>query len=199
MTSPGRRRSADDVDGAGGGVQIAIQEVLAGRLDAYAGIVRRYQEDVWRIVAYALREVPATEDLVQQVFVNAYLNLGTYDAGRDFGAWLRSMARNLVRNEIRGRLRERKALRSYHEHLAGRLADEDASERREARLRAALGECRRKLPLDTARALEMRYGRSLAFGDIASALGRTVAATRQMLQRVRVRLRRCLEERMART
>ena len=49
-------------------VEATIEEVLSGRIDAYADIIRRYQDEIWRIVAFALRDVATTEDLVQQVF-----------------------------------------------------------------------------------------------------------------------------------
>ncbi len=179
-------------------VQSVIDEVLAGRIEAYAEIVRQHQDEIWRIVAFALRDVSSTEDLVQQVFVNAYRSLGSYDAERDFGAWLRSIARNLVRNEIRRSVRKRRALTTYHEHLAGRFGDDNAAEDHEARLREALGKCREGLSQEAGRALELRYDQSLGFEEIAEHLGRTVAAARQMLSRIRLDLRVCIEERTAR-
>jgi len=185
-----------------GNVKSAIDAVLGGRIEAYAEVVRAYQSDIWRVVAYALRDVSTTEDLVQQVFVSAYMGLERYDTDRDFGAWLRSIARNLVRNEIRRGVRERGALRTYRESLAARLGDDEATGREEARmegLRGALEKCREGLSPDAGHALDLRYARSLDFGRIAEALGRTVAATRQLLSRVRLALRRCIEERTARS
>lgn len=179
-------------------VEAVIDRVLGGDIDAYVGIVRRYQGEVWRIVAFALRDVAATEDLVQQVFVSAYLNLARYEAGRDFGAWLRSMARNLVRKEVRRSLREDGRLRLYRESLMERLAKGEEAEAYEAGLREALAECREGLSPSAKLSLELRYGRAMGFEGIAEALGRTVAATRQMLSRVRLALRRCIEERMSR-
>lgn len=179
-------------------VQSAIDEVLAGRIEAYARVVRQHQDGIRQVVAFALRDAAGIEDLVQQVFVNAYMNLEQYRAEGDFGGWLRSIARNLVRNEIRRRMREQKKLRTYHKRLLARLRDDEAAERHDGRLRDALSHCCRKLSQTSQRAIDLRYVRSLGFGEVAEALGRTVAATRQMLSRVRLSLRRCIEERMAR-
>ena len=74
-----------------------IQAVRQGRVEAYAAVVRRHQEEIWQIAAYSLRDASETEELVQRVFVQAYTRLGSYELGRDFGAWLRAIARNLVR------------------------------------------------------------------------------------------------------
>ncbi len=181
-----------------GDVAEAIERVRGGDTDAYAEVVRAHQTEVRRIVGFAVRDFQATEELVQQVFVNAYAALESYDARRDFGAWLRSIARNLVRDEARRSARERRRLRGYHEWLSERLRDDREAERRHVLLRDALAKCRGKLGDDARRALELRYGRALDFGKVADALGRTVAATRRMLSRVRTALRSCIEGRMVR-
>ncbi|MHC5056705.1 MAG: sigma-70 family RNA polymerase sigma factor [Planctomycetota bacterium] len=177
----------------------AIERVRGGDTDAYAEIVRAHQAEVRRIVAFSVRDFQATEELVQQVFVNAYMGLDGYERGRDFGAWLRSIARNLVRDEARRAARERRRLRAYHERLSERLRDDEEHDRRHALLRDALAKCREKLGEDARRALDLRYRRALGFGEVAEALGRTVAATRRMLSRVRAALRSCIEGRMVRS
>ena len=58
-----------------------VAEVLAGDTQAFAGLVRMYQETVWRIAAALLRDRDATENLVQQVFVDAYFHLDQYARG----------------------------------------------------------------------------------------------------------------------
>lgn len=67
-------------------VEPFIARVRAGEVDACRAIIRRYQRKVWGIAAFALRDAAATEDLGQQVFVNADLALDRFEAGRDFGA-----------------------------------------------------------------------------------------------------------------
>ncbi|MHC4916796.1 MAG: RNA polymerase sigma factor [Planctomycetota bacterium] len=175
-------------------VEHIVESVRGGQVEAYALVVRAYQQQVWRIVAYALRDISGTEDLVQQVFVQAYMKLDSYRSGRDFGAWIRTIARNLVREELRRRGREERRLRVYGEQLAARLEESGAAERRDEQLRQALAECREQLAPSAARAVEMRYERSMSFDEVARALDRTVAAARQMLARIRLSLRRCIEK-----
>ena len=78
-----------------------LQRVREGDVDAFVEIVRRHQEEIWRIAALPMRDTATTEDLVQQVFVDAYFHLDQFQTGRDFGRWLRTIARNLVRKELR--------------------------------------------------------------------------------------------------
>jgi len=181
----------------GADVEKTLQAVRDGHIEAYAEIVRSYQEELWRIAAYALRDIGDTEDLVQRVFVRAYLKLGSYESGRDFGVWLRTIARNMVREELRSRVREERRLAAYQEHLAAQLEEPAAEEGRRDRLRQALERCRQELAPAAARALELRYERALSFEAVAEDLGRTVAAVRQLLGRVRLTLRRCIEQKSA--
>jgi RNA polymerase sigma-70 factor (ECF subfamily) len=176
-----------------------VARVLEGDLDAFAAIIRRYQQDVWRIAAFALRDVGATEDLTQQVFVNVYLNLKSYQRGRDLGAWIRTIARNQVRKEIRDAQRSEHKLRRYHQWLMTSLDRVGEPDDRSQELREALSRCREQLAPRTEEALKLRYEQALPFDRIADALGRTVAATRQLLSRARAALRQCVEKRMAHT
>jgi RNA polymerase sigma-70 factor (ECF subfamily) len=175
-----------------------VAQVLGGDIDAYEGIVHRYQLEVWKVVAAMLLNAERTEDLVQQTFIKAFQHLHRYERGRDFGAWLKEIARNEVRQEIRRYAWEDRRLGLYHSHLMqtyeGPLnsAPEDFFEE-------ALQECTQKLPPASAKLVELRYQSALNFGEIAASLGRTVAATRQQLGRIRLSLRDCIEKHMARS
>lgn len=172
------------------GADALVERVLSGRLEAYAEIVRLYQRDVWKVVTAMLHDAKVSEDLVQQVFVNAYTHLEQYQRGSDLGVWIRSIARNQVRQELRSRSRETRRLQVYRRHLVERLNDEG---RGQEELSEALRRCREKLPAHSAEVLDLRYGQALSFERIAAGLGRSVEATRQLLSRVRLMLRDCIE------
>jgi RNA polymerase sigma-70 factor, ECF subfamily len=173
---------------------VLISRILKGEMDLYAELVRRHQSEVWRAVAFMLRDPRTTEDLVQQAFVNAFQHLDRFRRGSDFGIWLKAIARNLARQELRTRSREDRRMEAYQELLENRRIEE-----RETAVGDALRLCREKLPGRGAEALSMRYERGLGFEEIASALGATVNATRQLLSRVRIALRDCIEKRLAQT
>lgn len=172
----------------------AVLAVCNGHIDSYAIVVRHCQEDVWRIAAFALHDVSDTEDLVQRVFVQAYTKLGEYQPGRGFQPWLRAIARNMVREELRVRERRGRHMAAYDQQVIAQLEPEAAFDSRQDRLRRALEHCRKELAPAAARAVELRYEQAMGFEAIAADLGRTVAAARQLLGRVRLSLRRCIEE-----
>jgi RNA polymerase sigma-70 factor, ECF subfamily len=188
------------VEPVGDAVPMDVEEVLervrAGDVEAYASVVRRFQGEVRQVVAFALRDVDGSADLVQQTFVDAFFHLDRFEAGRSFGAWVRGIARNLVREELRRRGREQARYTAYHSHLVACGGDDACAEERERSLREALLRCREELSPPAKRALELRYDRGLDFDGVAEGLGRTVAAARQLLQRVRLLLKHCIEQRL---
>jgi RNA polymerase sigma-70 factor, ECF subfamily len=178
-------------------IERCIERVFAGEANAYGEIVRLYQKDVWKVVVAVLRDVKTTEDLVQQAFVNAYFHLDHYQPGTDFGHWIKAIARNLVRQELRTRQRQTRRMEVYRTHLAGRLKEDGSDDPQGDLLGDALKECRELLPSHVTEVLDLRYGRCMSFEEIAGKLGRTVEASRQMLSRVRLTLRDCIEKRMS--
>jgi RNA polymerase sigma-70 factor (ECF subfamily) len=174
-----------------------VEEVLAGDTEAYAGLVRLFQESIWRIGASLLRDRNATENLVQQVFVDAYLHLDQYEPGTDFGAWIRTVARNRLRKELRAASREDRRLAAYRERLAERLRAEDRSLQDDSEVYMdALRGCRQLLPNRDAAILKMRYEHGMSFEAIAGEQGQTPDAVQRMISRIRFRLRDCIQKKL---
>jgi RNA polymerase sigma-70 factor (ECF subfamily) len=176
-----------------------VREVLAGDLDAYAGLIRLYEADVWRIAAGLMRDWAATESLVQQAFVDAYTHLARYELGTDFGAWVRTVARNRLRKEYRTDTRAVNRLAVYREQLAERLRAEDPGRDDSEEYLAALRSCRAGLPADEAAMLALRYEKGLSFEAIAGRRNSTPAAVQRAIARIRSRLRACIEGQLGTT
>jgi RNA polymerase sigma-70 factor (ECF subfamily) len=174
-----------------------VEDVLAGNTEAFAGLVRLFQESVWRIAAAMLRDRDATENIVQQVFVDAYLHLDQYEPGTDFGAWIRTVARNRLRKDLRTASREDRRLEAYRQRLAERLRAEagDHHDDTEEYITALRG-CRELLPPRDAEMLKMRYERGLSFEQIAQQQGQTPEAVQRMISRIRFRLRDCIQKKL---
>ncbi len=174
-----------------------VAEVLAGDTQAFAGLVRLYQETVWRIAAALLRDRDATENIVQQVFVDAYFHLDQYAIGTDFGAWVRTVARNRLRKELRTAGREDRRLATYRERLAERLKAEATGARDDSEAYvAALRGCRQSLPPRDAALVRMRYEKGLSFEEIAKTQGQSAEAVQRMISRIRFRLRECIQQKL---
>ena len=173
-----------------------IAAVRSGRHDAFAELVRRYQGEVWKVVAGMLSGVRRSEDLVQQVFIEAFFALDSFDTTREFGPWIRTLARNEVRQHLRGIEREGRRLDIYQQQFLTHLADAEADERQRAR-EARLADCLEKLDGPMAEAVRSRYEGGQSFAEIGTRLQRSAEAVRVMIGRARVLLRDCIESQPA--
>jgi len=75
-----------------GGDAEDIGNAREGDPDAYQRLVERYQDHVARILWRFSRDRATHEELVQDVFVEAYLSLHTYRGQAPFGHWLARIA-----------------------------------------------------------------------------------------------------------
>ena len=83
-----------------------IQQTLSGDDKAFETLVKRYQQGVFRWVWKILPDKQYDQDLVQEVFVEAYFNLDTLREPEKFKGWLKKIARNVCVSWIR---RQRRA------------------------------------------------------------------------------------------
>ncbi len=78
-----------------------IKQVLKGDQNAYSDIVNLYQHKLYQICYRMLSNKHEAEDIAQEAFVRAYINLHTFDQKRKFSTWLYRIATNLCIDRIR--------------------------------------------------------------------------------------------------
>jgi RNA polymerase sigma-70 factor (ECF subfamily) len=169
---------------------------LAGETRAFAVLVKRHQWSV-RAVVSGVMDRSTIENLVQQTFVNAYEHLEQYRQGEALGAWLCGIARNLLRQELRRSSRESRQYRMYREYLDLQLNADGDFEAAQRRLIEVTRRCRDALAEAAAQAISLRYEQALPVDAIATALGRTALATRQLLFRARLAIKECVDKKFA--
>jgi RNA polymerase sigma-70 factor (ECF subfamily) len=95
-----------------------VRAAQAGNSSAFAQLYTRYQPMVARLVYARTRDRLLTEDLVQETFLRALRRLATvHDQGRDYGAFLVTVARNLITDHF-------KSSRSRFDHLAADVPEQ---------------------------------------------------------------------------
>ena len=83
-----------------------VHKSLNGDKDAFGSLVRAYSEEVYAIAMAITGDPTDAEDLTQEVFIKAYLNLGQLKQPDSFGAWLRRIARNHCKDWLRTHLEQ---------------------------------------------------------------------------------------------
>lgn len=166
-----------------------IRSVLDGQLDRFEELIAASHESVWRCVAGIGLDRETTRDVVQEAFVEAYRQIDTFDPDKDFGAWVRGIGRNLARKEIRRRSCHYRHQERYRQHISQRF---EKAEEPDERL-AALRRCRERLNPDARAVIDRYYAEDQPIDGIAASLKRSAAATKQLLWRARMALRKCIE------
>jgi RNA polymerase sigma-70 factor (ECF subfamily) len=162
---------------------------------AFAELVRRHQEVVYRIVYRMLRDRDAAEDVTQVTFVRAFRSLVHFKEEFDFHPWLYRIAVNAALTALQKQKRERKVdIDSVPERHFPRPAGEespvDEAARRElmTRVEAALPQ----LPEEQRTVFLLRVGEGLSYDEIARTLDIPRGTVMSRLSRAREALRKRL-------
>lgn len=170
---------------------------LAGRQDAYAALMRRHRDAVWRLARGHVGDNDEALDITQEVFIAAFAALARYDGARPFRAWIARITLNKCRDWGR-----RRAVRRFFAFArpideAGDIADvapdpEAAlrSQRELARINAAIA----ALPAPLKDVLLLRTIEAMSQADTAATLGLSEKAVETRLYRARAKLSESLRD-----
>ncbi len=147
------------------------------------------------LLAYARAltgEDHTSRDIVQDAFVVAWRNLGTFDVTRDFGSWMRGIVRNKWRESIRKNSRQVTLDEETLELMEADIKPWNAIED-EGGMFGRLEECLKKLPETLSDAVKSFYYDDNSSAEAAEALHVQSATLRKRLERARSNLRTCLQ------
>ena len=78
-----------------------VSKTLAGDLGNYTELVNRYAHRLFNFLMPRMRSVEDTEDIVQETFLKAYMNLARYKSKCRFSTWLFTIATRLAISQHR--------------------------------------------------------------------------------------------------
>lgn len=78
-----------------------LSDVLAGQTDAFAEIIRLFNQRMFRIARSIVLDDDEAMDIVQESFIKAYERLGGLNAPGAFGVWLSRIVRNTALMRLR--------------------------------------------------------------------------------------------------
>lgn len=82
-----------------------IQKVLEGRHEHYAHLVKKYQNMVFLVCMGFVHNKEDANDLTQEIFINAFQKLHSFDGRAKFSTWLYRIAVNAALNAQRKKSR----------------------------------------------------------------------------------------------
>ncbi|MHB9024949.1 MAG: RNA polymerase sigma factor [Armatimonadota bacterium] len=156
-----------------------IEATLAGDVEAFGALVRRYQHPLVASARHLTRNAEDAEDLAQEALVDAYRNLRALKDRGKFRGWLFGILRHKCLTYLQRRRPENIHLDDLEESLPAPPAKDGAE----------LADLLDGLPLPYREILAARYLQEMSYEEIADALGTTVNVVRVRCCRARERLR----------
>ncbi|WP_096155922.1 MULTISPECIES: RNA polymerase sigma factor SigW [Bacillus] len=78
-----------------------IKQIKKGDQDAFGEIVDLFKDKIYQLSYRMVGNAHEAEDIAQEAFIRAYMNIHTYDTNRKFSTWLYRIATNLTIDRIR--------------------------------------------------------------------------------------------------
>jgi RNA polymerase sigma-70 factor (ECF subfamily) len=188
VTLPGGTRLPHDV--ANDGDQLLaeesqlIRQAQSGDRAAFAVLIDRYWDRLYRWLYHLTHDRHAAEDLCQETLLKAFAGIQRFQVGTNFRAWLFRIAHNNYVNLHRTRVAPTQALTP--DVVATQFGPEEAAVSREVLAKVAQEIAR--LPTDYRAVLHMRLDEGMSFRTIAAVLGITEETARWRVFKARQRL-----------
>jgi RNA polymerase sigma-70 factor, ECF subfamily len=160
---------------------IALVELArGGDSEAFGQLYDHYQGSVYRFVFHRTRSQTVAEDLTSETFLRALRNIGAFRwQGKDFGAWLMTIARNLCTDHFKaGRTRLELTTEDMRVHDDAAEGPEDAV--LSGLTNEVLLDGLRRLSEEQRDCLVMRFLQGLSIAETAEILGRSQGAVKQL-------------------
>jgi RNA polymerase sigma-70 factor (ECF subfamily) len=169
----------------------AVERVLSGDADAYAGIVRRHGAGLVAFCARMVGDDAVGEELAQEALARGYSRLGSWRGDGRFRHWLFRIARNGCRDHLKAGARaERPEEAPGEERPAQSDPERDLGDRQ---LGAALEAEIARLPPPYRETFVLFHVEELDYDQIRAMTGVSVSAAKVRVHRARKLLRSALE------
>ena len=168
-----------------------IERSIAGDQSAFALLVNRYQRLAIGIVYRMTGQSQLAEDLAQEAFIKAWVNLAQIRKGSSFRSWLGRITTNVTIDY----LRRSKPETELNERLAVQ-AESPPARVLKSELRDRVRDAVLEIPAQSRAALVLREYEDLSYKEIAETLDIPMGTVMSRLSYARKRLREILEPEM---
>jgi RNA polymerase sigma factor (sigma-70 family) len=163
--------------------EILMERYVGGDPTAFDELFRRYEP---RAFSYFLRRTGSpdrAQDLYQDLFLRIHRARDRYDSRRSFSPWFFQIAHRLLIDD------QRRAYRSRELSLEERHQNALPASSREVSQRDELEQLLEGLSADERHVLVRAKGEGVGYAELASQLGKSIDAVKQMASRAARRLR----------
>jgi RNA polymerase sigma-70 factor (ECF subfamily) len=168
-----------------------VLQVQKGDVEAFGTLMKRYEPKLTRYARKFLLDGGDAEDLVQEVFIKAYMNVRGFDPARRFSPWIYRIAHNVFVNAIKKRGTDKVSffdLDVVFPHAVAKQATDDEAQKRE--LRESLDAHLSKIDRKYREPIVLYYYEDMDYQGIAETLQIPVSTVGVRLQRGKAALKK---------
>ena len=175
-------------------VRALIELAQQGDAEAFGQLYDRYVTSIFRYVHARVGSVQLAEDITSETFLRALRSIQKFTwQGKDFAAWLTTIARNLITDHYKARRHRLEVVTDLPPERATAQPGPDddvlAAMSNEALLRAV-----NELPPEQRDCILMRFIQELSIAETALALGKSEGAVKQLQLRAVRRLAKTITQ-----
>jgi RNA polymerase sigma-70 factor, ECF subfamily len=164
------------------------------RTERFIRCLTDHQNRLFVYLVSLLGDVHEARNVLQETNLELWRNSANFVDGTDFGAWSRRIAHFKLLAFLRDRKRDRHL---FDEALLDQIAQRPQPAEDDEPLRVALRHCLAALPDGLRHLISGRYGSGLPIRELATRVGKSEAAMKVSLSRIRKQLMHCIERRLA--
>ncbi len=164
-----------------------VRRALGGSESAFAELVRRYQDLLYRHAERMIGRPDDAEDAVQAAFIKAHRRLKSCRDPDRFGAWLFRIGSNACKDYLKSRRRLTVSLDDAPAVLAQRGNPDHSLDRRN--MREAIDGALERLPVEQREAFLLKHVEGLSYVEISEMLDVSVPALKMRVHRARDELK----------
>ena len=143
--------------------EVIVQMVCAHNQEYYALLMKRYQHALLRYVTSLINNEAAAQDVVQETFIKAFINLKSFDTSKKFSSWIYRIAHNEAMNAVK-KYRHETRLPDSFDLPSEQDIELDFSQQETVEW---VQQCITKLPLIYAEPLMLRYVDDRSYNEIS--------------------------------
>ncbi len=165
-----------------------IELILSGNRIAYGELYEKTIQDVYRNVYFLLENKSDVDDVIQDIYIQAYKSLKKYDSNRQFKPWLMGIAMKQIQSYRRKRWRQLRIAKKVEKYQQGMVLDiaDDIIDKIDNKHLVSLVE---SLPYKLKQVIILRYLNEYSQEDVAKIIGIPIGTVKSRISAALKKLR----------